>query len=399
MLLSRSELEDLTQTYDQWHVSIYMPTYRAGDEIRQNAIRFKNLLNQAEEQLVEGGMRRPEAQELLSPGRALAEDEIFWQRRSDGLAVFLAEDMTRKYRLPLDFEDLLVVGGRFHVKPLLSVLSNNGRFYVLALSQHETRLLQGTRHRIGEIDLDDEERVPESIVEILKWEDPEKRLQAHTGTEAVIDGGVVVIFHGHGVASQDDPDDKILRYFQRLDLGVADLLADDDAPLVLAGDGFLLPLYREANSYPHLAQEGIAKQPDELSAEELHREAWSIVRSTFSQAQERAEETYHHLSGTESERVARDVEEVVRAAAFGRVEGLFVARDEQRWGAFDEETSAVELHEEQQPGDQDLLDVAAVQTMLHEGWLFVVDGQDVPRDDEQSGLGAREHSLAAVLRW
>jgi hypothetical protein len=207
LLLSRSELEDLTQTYDQWHVSIYMPTYRAGDEIRQNAIRFKNLLDRAEEQLVEVRMRRPEA------------------------------------------------------------------------------------------------------------------------------------------------------------------------------------------------QEGIAKQPNRLSAEELHREAWPIVRSTFSQAQERAEETYHHLSGTESERVSHDIEEVVRAAAFGRVEGLLVARDEQRWGAFDEETGAVELHGEQQPGDQDLLDVAAVQTMLHEGWLFVVDGEDVPPADGQGGPGAREHSLAAVLRW
>ena len=389
MLLSRSELEDLTQTYDGWHVSIYMPTRKAGDEILQNPVRFKNLLGEAEEQLVDSGMRRPEAQDLLAPARALVEAQVFWQQQSNGLAVFVAEDLARKYELPLALEDLVVVSDRFHIKPLLSVLSNNGRFYVLALSQHETRLLQGTRHRIGEINLGDREQVPDSVVEILKWEDAEKRLQMHTGTEAVLDGGVAAVFHGHGLASQDDPKEKILRYFQRLDQGISDLLAGDDAPLILAADDFVLSLYQEANSYPHLVDEGIAKQPDQLEAEELHRQAWSIVRSLFSQAQEQAEAAYGHLVGTEDERVSNDVGEIVQAASFGRVEGLFVAENQQQWGTFSEASAAMELHDEQQPGDQDLLDVAAVQTMLHEGWLFVIDGQDVP------GGGG----LAAVFRW
>lgn len=389
MLLSRSELEYLMDPHGDWHVSIYMPTYKMGDDVLQNSIRFKKLLDQAKAQLVEGGMRRPAAEALLSPAQALVEDEIFWQQQSDGLAVFLAEGLARKYRLPLDFEDLVVVSDRFHVKPLLSVLSNNGRFYLLALSQHQTRLLQGTRHRIGEIDLDDREQVPQSIVEILKWEDPEKRLQIHTGTEAVLDGGVAAVFHGHGVASQDDPEDKIRRYFQRLDEGIVDLLAEDDAPLVLAADEFLLPLYRKANSYPHLVEEGIPRQPSQMDAEELHRRAWPIVGPLFSRAQEQAEGAYQHLSGTDDERASNDVEEIVRAAAFGRVEGLFVARDQREWGTLGDDFGAVEVHEKQQAGDRDLLDVAAVQTLLHEGWLFVVEDEDVPG----------EGSLAAVLRW
>ena len=389
MLLSRSELETLMDAHGERHVSLYMPTYRAGDDVLQNSVRFENLLDQAEEQLIEGGMRRPTAEELLSPARALVEDDLFWQQQRDGLAVFLAEGLARKYRLPLAFEELVVVGERFHVKPLLSVLSNNGRFYILALSQHETRLLQGTRYRIGEINLDDREQVPDSIVEILKWEDPEARLQLHTGTEAVLNGGVAAVFHGHGVASQDDPEEKILRYFQRLDEGIADLLADDDAPLVLAGDDFLLPLYREANSYPHLVEEGVAEQPSQLDAESLHRRAWPIVRPLFSQAQERAEAAYQHLSGTSSERVSDDTEEVVRAAIFGRVEGLFVTREEQQWGTVDEEAGEVDIHRELQAGDRDLLDIAAVQTLLHEGWLFVVEAEELPG----------EGPLTAVFRW
>jgi hypothetical protein len=379
----------LTETYDHWHVSIFMPARTKGDETLQNRVRFKNLLDRAEEQLVEGGVRHPDAETLLSPARALVEDEIFWQHQSDGLAVFIADGFARKYQLPLEFEELVVVSDRFHIKPLLSVLSNNGRFYVLALSQHETRLLQGTRHRIGEIDLDDREEVPETTVEILKWEDPEKRLQHHTGTESTLHHGLEAVFHGHGVASQDDPKEKILRFFQRLDSGISGLLAADDAPLVPVADDFVLARYLEANSYPHVTEEGIGVEPEQLSLEDLHNRAWSVVQPLFEQAQEQARDIYKHLQGTESARVSDDVAEVVQAAAFGRVEGLFVARDEQRWGTFDRESGEAEIHEEQESGDRDLLAVAAAQTMLHEGWLFVVAREAVPD----------EGPLAAVLRW
>lgn len=389
MLLSRSELTELADSYDKWHISLYMPTRQRGDDVLENAIRFRNLLDEAEEQLVANGMRRPEAEELLAPARALEQDEVFWQQQSEGLAVFLARDLARKCRLPLELEEKVVVGERFHLKPLLSVLSNNGRFYILAVSQHETRLLEATRHRVCDIDLDDEEQIPETVVDLLRWEDPERRLQLHTAAQSTLHQGVAAVFHGHGVASQDDPKEKILRYFQRLDAGISDLLADDDAPLVAVADDFVLARYREANTYPHLVEQGVGIEPEQLDPAELHRRAWPVAQPVFERAEERARETYRHLQGTKPERVSDRVEEVVRAAAAGRVDGLFVSRDEELWGRFDQESMSVEMHEEQQPGDRDLLDVAAVQTMLHDGWLFVVGREAVPDGGP----------LAAVLRW
>ncbi|MEA3375897.1 MAG: hypothetical protein U9R72_06840 [Chloroflexota bacterium] len=389
MLLSRAELEALSQPYDRWHVSIYLPTHTAGDDVLENPIRFKNLLGRAEDQLVEGGVRRPQARDLLSPARPLVDDQLFWQQQSDGLAVFLAQGLARKYRLPLDFDPVVVVSDRFHLKPLLRVLSNNGRFYVLALSQHQTRLLQGTRHRIAPIDLDRREQVPESIVELLRWEDPEMRLQHFVTTEPTLHQGSDAVFHGHGVASQDDPKEKILRYFHRLDAGITDLLAGDDAPLVPVADDFVLARYRQANTYPGLADRGIAVQPDRLAPAELHRRAWDVVQPLFRQAQENARGVYHHLQVDEPDRASNDVAEIVPAAVFQRVEGLFVAADAQRWGTFDAESGQVELHDEQRAGDRDLLSVAAVHTMRNDGWLFVVEPDDVP-DGEP---------VAAVFRY
>jgi len=378
LLLSRSELESLTKTYNDRHVSIYMPTRKAGAEILENSVRFRNLLDRAEEHLIEGGMRRPAAEELLSPARPLVEDELFWQRQSSGLAVFLAQGLARKYELPLDFDELVVVSDGFHIKPLLSVLASNGRFYVLALSQHETRLLQGTRHRIGEIRLDDREQIPATIVDILKWEDPEMQLQIHTTGSTRLRGGAPAVFHGHGMATDDDPKEKILRYFQRLDAGISDLLAGDNAPLVPVADDFVLARYREANTYPHLTDNGIPMVPKRLTPVELHQRAWAIVQPLFAQPEEQAREVYRHLEGTDSGRASSDLREIVPAAVFERVEGLFVASDHQQWGAFDPTAGGVSLHDEQKVGDRDLLDLAAAHTMVNGGWVFVVEGEGVP---------------------
>ena len=144
-------------------------------------------MNEAEQRLIEAGLRGPVARaSYWRLGQDLLGNRLFWRYQSDGLAVLFNQDGMRHYRLPLDFEELLVVADRFHLKPLLPLLSGDGRFFLLALSQNEIRLLQGTRHSVSQIDLQD---VPDSLAEALKWDDPQSQLQWHTGTSAVSNGG------------------------------------------------------------------------------------------------------------------------------------------------------------------------------------------------------------------
>ena len=173
-LLSKAKLERLSDEQHEWCVSIFMPTHRAGDQVRQDPVRLKNLIGEAKADLTaEGGLRGTEAAELLEPARALVAQHDLWRYQSDGLAIFVSPNTFRRYRLPGDFEELVVVADRFHIKPLLPLLSGDGRFYVLALSQNEIRMLQGTRYSVGQVEL---ESVPESLAEALKWDDPEKQL-------------------------------------------------------------------------------------------------------------------------------------------------------------------------------------------------------------------------------
>ena len=380
-ILSRDDLKQLSAKRNGLHVSLFMPTHRAGPETQQDPIRLKNLLGQAEERLIAAGLRAPEARARLEAASTLLQDGLFWQRQSDGLAVFISSEMTCHYRLPLDLEELVVVAGRFHLKPLLPLLSGDGRFYILAISQDQVRLLQGSRYTISEIE---PQGVPDGLAEALRFNDPEKQLQFHTTTgPSGGKGERPAAFHGHGGVVQDDKVD-IRRYFHKVDAGLQELLAGERVPLVLAAVDYLLPIYQEANSYNYLVEPGIVGNPDNLSAKELHRQAWAIVGPRFQEEREEAADRFRQLADTGS--ASDNLVEIVPAAQRGRVDALFVAPGSQQWGRFDPATNEIQLRQAAGPGDEDLIDLAAVQTFLNGGSVYAVEADQMPTGAAMAAL-------------
>lgn len=373
-LLTRDELKMLFNVQEGPFVSIFMPTARAGAEVQEGPIRFKNLLNQAEERLSETELRRPEARQLLEPARALLEQSDFWQHQSDGLAVFMNPNLFTTYRLPLQFEEKMLVSDRFFLKPLMPLLTGDGQFYILALSQNELRLLRGSRHSVQEMDLED---VPQSLAEALRFDEFLKQHQFHTNAPPVHQGGHRAAIHHAHSADEDDKDDMLVRYFQQVDKGIMEVLQNEQAPLVLAGVEHLLPRYRQANSYQHLVEEAVTGNPEEFSPEELHRQAWQVVSPYFEQNRQKAIALYNELVNN-SGQASGALEEVVAAAYYGRVGTLFVALGVERWGRFNPATSELHLHPTQQPGDEDLIDAAAIQTLLNSGKVYAVEQENVP---------------------
>ena len=381
-LLSKEELRSLMEKPGGWCVSIFMPTHRVSPDTKQDPIRFKNLLRKAEVRLKAAGLRSPDAKKLLKPAQPLVTDTLFWQHQSDGLAAFLHSEGFFHLRLPLPFDELVVVTDRFHIKPLLPMLSSAGRFFLLALSQREVRLFLCSRHNASELEI---EGVPVSMEEALKQDDPQKQLQFHTRTMAA-GGERAAVFHGHGGGTEDSKN-KILRYFQQIDQGLHRILREERAPLVLAGVDYLFPIYREANSYTHLLDGGIAGNPEEWMAGELHEQALQIVAPLFLKAQEDALAQYAQWKA--DGRTTKGLKAIVQGACEGRIDTLFVAAGIQHWGFYDPETRSVHLHEDAGPGDEDLLDFAALHTFLNRGVVYVLKPEDMP----DSG------AVAAVLRY
>lgn len=385
-IVTREDLKMLAGAREGPCVSIYQPAHRAGPDTRtyarQDPVRLKNLLREAAWRVLAAGVGARQARALLAPVRRLLDNLTFWRYQSDGLAVFLAPGLCRTFRVPLRFEELVVVADRFHIKPLAALLTGDGLFCVLALSQNEVRLLVGTRDHMSEVELPG---APKSLAEALRYDDPERQLQFHTRTPRGA-GKRAAMFHGHGVGI-DDAKDNLLRFFQQVNHGVVGLLKGAPAPLVVAGVDYLLPIYREANTHPHLLEEGVPGNPEALRPDELHARAWPLVEPYFLKAREAAAARYLELRDTE--RAARDVRDVVPAAHHGRVEILFAAVGVRVWGTFDPATGAVEVSEEAPGQTEDLVNLATIHTILNGGTAYAVVPEEMPE----------ETPLAAVFRY
>ena len=378
MSLSRQQLHELMTVRAEVCVSVYLPTHRGGAEVQQDPIRLKNLLREAEEELARGG-RRPDTK-LLEPAWRLVEDQLFWRHQSEGLALFVAPGAFHSYHLPRQFEERVVVGERFYLKPLLPLVSGDGRFYVLALSQNQVRLLEATRHSIRELPLGEE--VPQSLPEALGHDWEERSLQFHSGT-AASKGHRGTIFHGHGVG-KDDEKQEIVQFCHYVDRGLRNLLEDQSLPLVVAAVEYVIPIFRDASAYPRVLERGVPGNPETVPLEELRKRAWEIVEPEFLAAEEQARQRFEDLAGTA--RATAALEEIVPASHDGRIETLFVAEGTQGWGSYDPETRQVEVRPEPADGDQDLLDLVALQCLLHGGEVFAVPAERIPGGASQAAI-------------
>lgn len=372
--LRSDDLEHLTAERDGPCVSILLPTQPAGHEVaKKGAIRLKNLLREARAGLVDAGLRGTEADDLLAPATARVEDSGFWARQGHGLALYLAPGHERVYRLPRRVEERVRVGERFHLRSVLPQVEDGARFYVLALSENDVRLLEGTRHDVQEVHPDG---LPADLRSALWADDPEKSLQHHSGGAFRGRTRRHAMFHGHG-EGKDVRRNRLERFFREVDGPLTKFLGGTRVPLVLAGVASHFPVYREVSDHAPIVEGGVEGNPDELSAEVLHSRAWPLVEPGFSRVAQQDRDRLHALLGTGT--ASTRVDDVVTAATQGRVECLFVAAETDVWGVVEgmPATDAA-VHDVPRPGDLELLDVAANCTLATGGRVHVVSADEVP---------------------
>ena len=387
-VLERSSLEELAG-HDGWPaVSVYLPAHRAGNETVQDPLRLKNLLKKAEDGLVARGMRAPDAAAMLKPARDLQADGAFWREGFDGLAIFLTPDTSRVFKTSRSFPEYMRLSSRFIVRPLISALAPDLRFFILALSKNRVRILEGTAETVRELE---PTGIPQGLSDALKYDDYESHVQFHSRTPAVASGHGrrAAIFHGHG-GSADTAKEDLLRYFRQVDRGLQELLGEKSVPLLLAGVDYLLPIYREASSYPLLVDAGITGNPDEARPETMHSEALELLEPHLYRDIDAAMSAF--AERREGQGASADLHAIVPAALEGRVDTLLVADSGNVWGSYDPSTDSMTVRTEPVNGDVDLLDRAAAETLLHGGRVHILSAEEI-----RSMTGGGE--AAAILRY
>jgi len=387
-LLVREELRPLVTDHAQPCVSLYMPTLR-GRENQQNAIRLKNLYVKARENLIAQGMRAPDATEYLEPVGRMMQDADLWRHCSDGLAVFRSREQFRTYRVPFPFQDTVVVADRFHLKPLLPLFTDGEFFHLLVLGLKGIRLLQCSRQHLLEVDLTG--KVPAGLGEMMAGYVPEESVKFHTASVAGGGGKAMGVVHGATGADERLRKKYILEYFQQVDKGLLQIVSER-ATMLLAGVKYLCSLYRQVSGFRGLLDVEVNGSMDMTSLKDLHEQGRQAYETHRESVRGQALARFREAVGTPA--ASTELEKIVPAAYNGQVQMLWVPSGLQRWGKFDAVAGTVEVHEIQKYGEEDLVDFAAVHTLMHGGEVFA-SGEPIA-----GGSGSLTPApLAAIFRY
>lgn len=372
----RDDLQRILVPHETPCVSLFLPTHRHPPQSDQDPIRLRNLVKEAETRLTAASVEGAEL--LLEPVAELAETRD-WGPPREGLAVFRSPDLVAHHSVPMTLPERVVVANTFHVRPLLGFLQAHERYYVLALSQKDVRLFEGTPFSLSPMEVD----LPGSLHETLGAEHEPAFLNLHaTGR-----GSETAAFHGHGDA-EDTREEDLKRFFRAVDSATWSLLRHEKVPLFLAGVGRYVPLYREVSRYPHVADTGIEGNVDGLGAEDILERARPLAEELFRSRRRQELEQFGSAHGRGLTEL--DLQAMGRHAVQGRIRRLLLAEGREASGRFDFETGQIQPVAEKEPLHDDVLDDLAQAVLLRDGEVVTFPVDEMPE-------GATD--AAAVLRW
>lgn len=378
--LNYDELRKLASTEGPC-ITVCMGLQPAPNQSRMDFQRLKSAIRQAETKLQEGwpGVPPDVGRELTESLHMLESDSDQWGGEGGSLVILRSPEVFRAFELHGDLQDSVVVGDFFHIFPLLPALQvAEEKFYILALSQKNVRLLACTADSSHQLDLPN--GTPTNLEDWLNTRMPNAspdRTETHSGPGGCTAGSFT------STTDRDNKDEHLANFYRVINKAVTEQLRGQPHPLVLAGVEYERSMYRGINSYSHLCEEDVQGSPESLKGPELHQRALEAVQDFYAQPARKAMELWDKVGG--GERALTKLDDIVKAAFEGRVAHLFATRDAQGQGVFDRNTMQVRSQGRQ----EDLVNAAALQTLAYGGDVFIVNPDQIPNGSQ----------LAAITRF
>jgi hypothetical protein len=377
-----TELMQLAAGEGEARLSMFLPLAPAGVNRGRSRARGRRLLRRAGHELRRGGVSTAQTTLLIEA----AEDALVGVERmhpsTAGIALFAGEETVRHFAVPVRVPELVVLGQRFTVgplMPLLPMLTSNPTFFVLALDPQEVRLFKGDPFGIEEVDLGGHQ------LEAWRTMPPPRPSQVHAFVADRGGAGNHAVFHGGGGNAVDDRKHRLRNHFRGVDRALREVLPQTNAPLVVAAPRHMRALYAEVNTYPHVLDDGVDGNPRHQDADALHRRAWPLVEPVLRRAEARAVEDYHELAGTGL--TVSSPMAALTAAEQGRVASLLLPAARCTWRDFPQHHGIGWLTD---PGSlEEQLERSALATLHSGGDVFIVPPERMPGDA----------TVAAVLRY
>jgi hypothetical protein len=295
--MNRHEVQLLQKIRRYPSVTITLPTHRTTPENQQDPIRVKNLVKQAADRLLQESSRR-EIEPLLIRLTKLAEG-IDYPHTLDGLALFVNADLARAVYLPFALKERVAVDETFFTRDIVFALNRTPRYWTLVLSEKPTRLFEGTRDNLTEVQ---EGGFP------LTHEGP---------------GGEQPLPGGFGIRKSAYEDERHRQFFRQVDATFKPFWADDPLPLAVVGVDRYLAFFSEVTGHKGAITTTLTGSHDKTSAHELGKLVWPLVKANL--VEQRQQQALAELGKAVSEqKYVSTVGEVWRLAKEARGRLLLV---------------------------------------------------------------------------
>ncbi len=355
-------------------ITIVMPPYHPGEHGKTPEALLAANVREIKRELAEQGYAKAETAKLIEPLEAMVLDpELSFGTHSSRVL----------YRSPMEFEQFKVeepveasmsVGGCFGVRKLIGELRRIPLFYVLALTKTGVSLLR-SEDGVAKIEALPA-GVPNTLEAALALDIPDHDLENRVAAGSS-SGSMHRIRFGTG-AGHEVENAHLTDYYKLVDRSLLGLLQKSGAPLVLAGVEKDAALYRRISTCRNLIAKGVTGSLDVARDQvELLKRAREILVADTMESQESAlKEARTRVSG---DRFSTHLKTILKAAFEGRVDQLYLRQGATNMGEYAFGTYRSSRSE-------DLLNLAAVQTMLHDGKVFELPGAKLGREAEIIGL-------------
>jgi hypothetical protein len=380
--MSREEFQDLDKQKGNHFFSFYLTTHQSGVEVneQQDRIAFKTAVQRLATQLEQTG-ESPLREMLLETAEQLISNDAFWRRQSKGLAVLITDGFVRLIKLPYAPGNFAESSKKFYLRPLLPLIMNEEYFYILLLSKKQAKVFRADRFSISPVSIPE---LPDGIEDVVHFEEKNSEGLFRTGSSG---GGGGAVYHGLGESGPDHKED-IAMYAKEVDRTLHQfLLGKESVPLVLAGVGYLLNIFRKTSTYGHIWDQQVEGNVEYTDLATLQQEVLNLMQPYFESKLHKAIDAYGVKSDTS--RVSAQPAEIIPAAHYSRVSHLFVQEGHEMWGTFDEFKNSIVIHNTRENGDESLVDRAVVKTVVNGGEVYILPEAQMPNTG----------GLAAVMRF
>lgn len=356
-------------------ITVILPPYRPGEPAQPAAALLKTDLQEAAEKLVARKVAPAIVEELLEPLRQLSHEEEALAGSGFARAIFRAPGVFRQFdlRVPPSPAQACIVGDSFAIRPLLQSLGVPEKIYVLEVNKKAVALLACMASDIARVDLP--HGTPNALEDVLGFDAPDHDLVNRSSAGPSV-GAMHGVQFGTGYG-REAAHAHLHDFFRAVDRGVNQLLHGSASPLILAGVDEDVNLYRAANTYPDLLEHGIAGSAGETQGQSMSRtrilhQAQDIAlfsrQRTAALRMEAAKERF--TPG----RFSVDLPAILQATAEARVQDLYLDENGRRVGTFEGKIFGGHGNWH----DEDLLNVAAVETLRGGGAVFSLPSHAMP---------------------